>query len=156
MRKMMKFFINGKEVEVPRELNSLFEGILSQNKFPFGSFPNLVQPRPPVIPQSKEPTCEEIFMDVEFDLEECKRHSLSHKARVPRALLNLHERITYLENILIKKQLEEEKRKIKPIVKKKISITKPKKEIKKSITAKPIQKKRVLKKTAKIKTKKKK
>jgi len=183
---MIKLFINGQEIEIPKELTPLIKimnkSIIPQPKpviFPFPLIPPKITLND-IIPGEESKSSEdygEIFKDIELDLDECIKYGFSFKARVPKALLNLYERvnelevkITYLEDLLIRKQLEEEKAKVnnKKPNKKKIVLKKTKDNVKKPImkvskdykepTKKPKIKpsKRVLKKTTKTKVKEKK
>ena len=135
---MMKILINGKEIELPKELTPIFENIvktnigkvLEQNKqiippqFPF---------RHPRLRLSEQRTSqdkypiEDIFKYLGLNLEEPMIPNLPHKGKIGIAIFDidkkvkdLEERIVRLEDILIRKQLEEEKANIKPLIKKKI------------------------------------
>ena len=135
---MMKILINGKEIELPKELTPIFENIvktnigkvLEQNKqiippqFPF-RHPRLRLSEQRTS-QDKNPI-EDIFKYLGLNLEEPMIPNLPHKGKIGIAIFDidkkvkdLEERIVRLEDILIRKQLEEEKANIKPLIKKKI------------------------------------
>ena len=155
----MKLFINGKEIEFPNELKPMIEEMAKRNMVQ-----SLRENQPP---KEDQPIKKEInpfdllssltkqfppFLEERKPVENIPKTSFD----IDKKINDLEQRMENVEKILIKKQIEKEKKIIKSPVKKKIVINlvkdKPKTIIKPKPIIKPTQKK-VVKKRVLPKTK---
>jgi len=158
---MIKISINGQEIQLPDELKPIVENMVRSNMGKISEQVNQItnQPFPFMHPrlrgmltQEKCPMkdiLKEIGLEINKPTISYPQHrDFQHRGKCAMAIFDIDEkvrdlekRIANIEDILIRKQLEEERENIKPLVKKKVVLTITKPMVKKVVADKPIVKK---------------